>query len=58
MKVVMMAAMAGPQGTARRGKVLDLPNKQAEELVAGHFARPYDHEKDKKRDFGLDKPEK
>lgn len=57
MKVVLVAAQASPAGTARAGKVLDLPKEKAEELLAGHYARPFDPEKDAHRSVGLDKPD-
>lgn len=55
MKVTMTATMAGPSGVARPGTVLDVPEQRAKELVEGHFARPYDAERDRKAQTGLQK---
>jgi hypothetical protein len=52
MKVTMTTLMAGPDGVAGRGTVLDLPQDQAEQLIRSRQARPYDRERDKKAPVG------
>lgn len=46
MKITMLTTMCGPNGNADPGSVLDLPKKDADDLIAGQFARQYDAEKD------------
>jgi len=38
MRVVMRTHMAGPDGSAKRGEEVDLPEKRAKELIAGRYA--------------------
>ena len=38
MKVKMITTMAGPKGTARPGTIIDVPEKQAIDMVAGKYA--------------------
>ena len=54
MKITMLTTMCGPNGNADPGAVLDLPKKDADDLLEGKFARLYDPEKDRKpRHVGL-----
>lgn len=53
MKVTMLTCLAGPNGNARPGTVLDIPQPEAEEFIKERFARPYDAERDKKSPRGL-----
>ena len=39
MRIEMLATMAGPQGTAAAGSVVDVPEPRARELIAGKYAR-------------------
>ncbi len=57
MKVTMVSTMAGPQGVARRGRVLDIEEKDAKVLVDGGYARKYEHEKDRNSPVGFVKAE-
>lgn len=54
-KVTMTTCAAGPQGIARPGTVLDLPDQRAKEMIDGHFARDYDAGKDAKNPRGFSK---
>jgi hypothetical protein len=56
MKVTMQTIMAGPKGVARPGTVIDVPQAQAEELIAGRFARAFDRQLDLKAKVGLERP--
>lgn len=38
MRVTLNTTMAGPNGTATAGETIDLPEKQAESLIAGGYA--------------------
>lgn len=42
MKVKLTSIMAGPEGSHDAGTVLDLPDKQAKELIEGRYAVAYD----------------
>lgn len=53
MKVTMVACMAGPNGVAKPGTVLDVPADKAKELLDGRYAREYDAERDRKNQQGL-----
>ncbi len=54
MKVTMLTTMCGPNGNADPGAVIDVPKKEADELIEANAARPYDLEKDKRpRHVGL-----
>jgi hypothetical protein len=46
MKVKLLSIMAGPEGSHDVGAVLDLPKKQAEELIEGRFAVAFDPDED------------
>lgn len=52
-KVTMLTCAAGPHGVARPGTVLNLKDDEAKELLDGKFARPFDHEKDRKAPTGF-----
>jgi hypothetical protein len=56
MKVTLNGTWAGPDGTARAGTVLDLPQLRADELLKSHAARVFDKERDAKAPRGLVKP--
>jgi hypothetical protein len=56
MKVTMQTLASGPMGVARPGTVIDLPQAQAEAMIAGNYARPYDKERDRKAKVGYDVP--
>ena len=59
MKVTTTKLMAGPNGVARVGTVLDLPADQAESMLKSRIVRPFDKERDKKAKVGFTKaPEK
>ncbi len=55
MKVTLVGTMAGPEGNARPGTVLDLPDQQAKEMLNQRAAREYDHTRDAKAPRGLTK---
>ena len=55
-KVTMTATLAGPEGNARPGTVLELPEQDAKEMIANQKARQYDPARDKKNPQGLAKP--
>lgn len=55
-KVTMTATMAGPQGVAKPGTVLDVNEQRAKELVDGHYARTYEEQRDARNPHGLQKP--
>ena len=57
-KVTMNTLLACPQGVARPGTVLDLPEAKAAELKAGNFARDYKPDKDAKNPHGMQQAEK
>jgi hypothetical protein len=46
MKVTMQKIAAGPQGVARRGTVLDVPEKEGQDLIDRQIARAYDSKRD------------
>jgi hypothetical protein len=48
MKVTMLSIMAGPQGVAHPGTVLEVSDKLGQELIDGRNARPYDPVLDRK----------
>jgi hypothetical protein len=48
MKVTMCKIAAGPQGVARRGTVLDVPEKEGQDLIEKQIARQYDAKRDEK----------
>jgi hypothetical protein len=52
----MQTILAGPKGVARPGTVIDVPQAQAEELIAGRFARAFDKQLDSKAKVGLERP--
>lgn len=54
MKITMLQTMAGPQGVARRGRVIDVDDKFGAELLAGHYARKFDKDKDDRRPRGME----
>ena len=56
MKVTMQTIMAGPQGVARPGMVVDFPQAVAEQLIRDRFARLYDKQLDAKAKVGLERP--
>jgi hypothetical protein len=49
----MLATMAGPQGVALRGRVVDLPDEQAKQVIATGSARPFNKEQDAKKPVGM-----
>jgi hypothetical protein len=51
-KITMLTCAAGPDGVARRGTVLDVPQQEAEEMIKGLYARNYDKERDAKAPVG------
>lgn len=53
MKVTMVTCMAGPDGVARQGTVLDVPETTAKEWIDGRFAVAYDKELHKRNPHGL-----
>jgi hypothetical protein len=55
-KVTMQTIMAGPDGVAKPGTVLDVPQQFGDQLLAGHYARPFDKDRDSKAPRGLAKP--
>ena len=57
MKITLQTLAAGPQGVARPGTVLDLPQQQAEEMISQRSARPYDKDRDHKARHGYERPE-
>ena len=56
-KITLQTLAAGPQGVARPGTVLDLPQQQAEEMISQRSARPYDKDRDHKAKHGYERPE-
>lgn len=56
MKLTMLTCAAGPEGVARPGTVLEMPEKVAKEWIDQRFARDYDKERDRKATVGLTKP--
>lgn len=56
MKVTLTTLLAGPQGVAKVGTVLDLPSDQAEQMIKSRYARRFDKERDRKAPVGLVKP--
>ena len=48
MKITMQKIAAGPQGVARRGTVLDVPEKEGQELIEKQIARQFDAKRDAK----------
>jgi hypothetical protein len=57
MKVTLTGIWAGPEGVARPGTVLDLPQAKADELLKVRAARIFDKDRDAKALRGLTKPE-
>jgi len=55
MKVTMQKIAAGPQGVARRGTVLDVPEKEGNELIEKQIARQFDAKRDAKATRGWTK---
>lgn len=55
-KVTMQTIMAGPDGVAKPGTVLDVPQQFGDQLLAGRYARPFDKDRDSKSPRGLAKP--
>lgn len=53
MKVTLIGTLAGPDGCARPGTVLDVPQAKAEELLKVRAARMFDKERDEKSPRGL-----
>lgn len=53
MKITMLATMAGPQGVALRGRVVDLPDDQAKMIVGSGAARPFNKEQDSNKPVGM-----
>jgi len=59
MKVIMQTVMCGPKGNAFQGTLLDLPEKEAKELIDIKAARVYDPQRDTKiRQTGLVRAER
>ena len=55
MKVTMQKIAAGPQGVARRGTVLDVPEAEGKELIDRQIARAFDAKRDAKNVRGWTK---
>lgn len=53
MKITLTTIYAGPDGTARPGTVLDLPQDRAEHLLKQRCARPFDKLRDKRAPQGI-----
>jgi len=53
MKVALTQTLAGPEGTAKPGTVLDLPESVAKDWIDRRFARTFDKERDAKAPIGL-----
>jgi hypothetical protein len=47
--------MAGPEGVAKAGTVLDVPQAKADELLHSRHARAFDKDRDAKAPRGLTK---
>jgi len=54
MKITMQTMAAGPLGVAKPGSVIDVPQQEAEQMMAGKFARPFDKDRDRKAKLGWD----
>lgn len=52
-KITLMTTMAGPDGIARAGTVLDVPQAKADELLKSRAARVYDKSRDERAPRGL-----
>lgn len=55
MKITLTTTMAGPDGVARAGTVLDLPQAQADDLITRRSARAFDKERDERAPRGITK---
>ena len=55
MKVTLLTTLCGPEGNAAPGAVLELTKDKATKMIESRFARPYDHERDRKAKRGLTK---
>lgn len=53
MKVTLTTLACGPQGVAKPGTVLDVPQEQAERMIADRMARPHDKDRDAKAPHGF-----
>jgi len=53
MRVALTTIAAGPDGIARQGTLVDLPESVAKEWIDRRFARPYDKDRDKKSQVGF-----
>lgn len=53
MKITMTSIAAGPQGVARRGTVLDVPEAEGKDLIDRQFARAFDSKRDAKNIRGF-----
>ena len=53
MRITMATCLAGPNGIARPGTVMDMPEKVAKEWIDKRFALPFDKDRDKKASVGL-----
>jgi hypothetical protein len=47
--------MAGPEGVAKAGTVLDVPQAKADELLKSRAARAFDKDRDAKAPRGISK---
>lgn len=54
-KVTLVQTLAGPEGCAKPGTVLDVPQNKADELLKARAARPFDRDRDDKAPRGLTK---
>ena len=55
MKVTMQKIAAGPGGVARVGTVLDVPEKEGQDLIEKQIARAFDAKRDAKATRGWTK---
>ena len=53
MRVALTTIAAGPEGVAKPGTIMDLPESVAKQWIDSRFARPLDRESDKKAPVGF-----
>lgn len=54
-KVTLVQTLAGPDGCAKPGTVLDVSQQKADELLKARAARMFDRQRDEKAPRGLTK---
>ena len=54
-KVTLVQTLAGPEGSAKPGTVLDVSQQKADELLKARAARLFDRSRDEKAPRGLTK---